>query len=83
MDRTLWLREYIGANHKHADTEAGTYRIEAIFHCTPEGDLGQIGGQAENEIGTQLSRSSARTADKAAQPGGNGLLPVELLDPLR
>ncbi len=52
--RMLWLREYIGANHEHADTEADTHRIEAIFHCTPEGLPGQLRGHAEDDGQTGL-----------------------------
>ncbi|MEU9552023.1 NUDIX domain-containing protein [Streptomyces werraensis] len=36
VERMLWLREYIGANHEHADTEAGTHRIETFFHSPPK-----------------------------------------------
>ncbi|MET8183936.1 NUDIX domain-containing protein [Streptomyces sp. NPDC005336] len=54
VEKMLWLREYIGAHHENADTEAGTHRIEAIFHCTPEGDPGQLGGHAEDELQTGL-----------------------------
>ncbi|MEU8262602.1 NUDIX domain-containing protein [Micromonospora sp. NPDC048999] len=52
--RMLRLREYIGANHEHADTEAGTHRIEAIFHCTPDGTPGQLSGHAEDDLQTGL-----------------------------
>ncbi|MFF3088539.1 NUDIX domain-containing protein [Streptomyces nojiriensis] len=52
--RMLWLREYIGANHEHADTEASTHRIEAIFHCTPSGDPSKLGGHAEDDLQTGL-----------------------------
>ncbi|GAB2963541.1 NUDIX domain-containing protein [Micromonospora polyrhachis] len=52
--RMLWLREYIGANHEHADTEADTHRVEAIFHCTPEGTPGQLSGHAKDDLQTGL-----------------------------
>ncbi|MEU7606211.1 NUDIX domain-containing protein [Streptomyces sp. NPDC041003] len=52
--RMLWLREYIGANHKHADTEASTHRVEAIFLCTPSGDPSKLGGHAEDDLQTGL-----------------------------
>ncbi|MEU8543043.1 NUDIX domain-containing protein [Streptomyces sp. NPDC048717] len=54
VEKLLWVREYIGAHHEHADTEAGTHRIEVIFHCTPEGEPGQLGGHAEDIVQTGL-----------------------------
>lgn len=54
VERLLWLREYIGANHDHPETEANTHRIEAIFLCTPTSDPGQLGGHAQDEVQTGL-----------------------------
>ncbi|MFG2439648.1 NUDIX domain-containing protein [Streptomyces sp. NPDC048508] len=74
--RMLWLREYIGANHEHADTEAGTHRIEVIFHCTPEGDPGRLGGHAEDDRQTGLE-----WVELEKVPGLN-LLPHALRQPI-
>ncbi|WP_158558521.1 MULTISPECIES: NUDIX domain-containing protein [unclassified Streptomyces] len=76
VDKLLWLREYIGANHDHADTEAGTHRIEAIFHCTPEGDPGRLGGHAEDDVQTGLE-----WVELEKVPGLN-LLPHALRQPI-
>ena len=76
VDRMLWLREYIGANHEHAASEAGTHRIEAIFHCTPEGDPDQLGGHAEDEV--QVGLEWVKLEDV---PGLN-LLPYALRQPI-
>ena len=54
VERLLWLREYIGANHDHPESEADTHRIEAIFLCTPTSDPGQLGGHAQDEVQTGL-----------------------------
>ncbi|WP_327225154.1 NUDIX domain-containing protein [Streptomyces platensis] len=54
VERLLWLREYIGANHDHPESEANTHRIEAIFLCTPASDPGQLGGHAQDEVQTGL-----------------------------
>lgn len=53
-DRLLWVREYIGANHEHAATEAATHRIEMIFLCTPTGDPHRLGGQDADTVQTGL-----------------------------
>ena len=74
--RMLWLREYIGANHEHASTEAGTHRIEVIFHCTPEGEPGQLGGHAEDDLQTGLE-----WVELEKVPGLN-LLPHALRQPI-
>ncbi|THC49540.1 NUDIX domain-containing protein [Streptomyces sp. Akac8] len=76
VERMLWLREYIGANHEHADTEAGTHRIETIFHCTPEGDPGRLGGHAEDDVQTGLE-----WVELEKLPGLN-LLPHALRQPI-
>ncbi|MCC9311279.1 NUDIX domain-containing protein [Kitasatospora sp. RB6PN24] len=54
VEKLLWLREYIGANHDHADTEAGTHRIEAIFKCTPTSDPSRLGGHQADDLQTGL-----------------------------
>jgi len=54
VERLLWLREYIGIHHNHADTEAATHRIEAIFACTPTGDPHQLGGHHHDDLQTGL-----------------------------
>ena len=54
VEKMLWLREYIGAHHDHADTEAETHRIEAVFHCTPDSNPGRLGGLAEDAAQTGL-----------------------------
>lgn len=54
VERLLWVREYIGANHANADTEAGTHRIEAIFQCTPTSDPHQLGGEHADDLQTGL-----------------------------
>lgn len=74
--RMLWLREYIGANHEHAAAEAGTHRIEAIFHCTPHGTPGPLGGHAEDEVQTGLE-----WVELEKVPGIN-LLPHALRQPI-
>lgn len=74
--RMLWLREYIGANHEHADTEADTHRIEAIFHCTQEEMSDQLSGHAEDDLQTGLEWVEL---DKV--PGLN-LLPHALRQPI-
>ena len=76
VNKMLWLREYIGAHHEHADAEAGTHRIEVIFHCTPEGDPGQLGGHAEDELQTDLE-----WVELEKVPGLN-LLPHALRQPI-
>ncbi|MFG2483349.1 NUDIX domain-containing protein [Streptomyces virginiae] len=74
--RMLWLREYIGANHEHADTEASTHRIEAIFHCTPSGDPGKLGGHAEDDLQTGLEWVELETVPRL------NLLPHTLRQPI-
>jgi len=74
--RMLWLREYIGANHEHADTEADTHRIEAIFYCIPEGKPGQLSGHAEDDLQTGLE-----WVELEKVPGLN-LLPHALRQPI-
>ncbi len=54
VDRMLWLREYIGANHEHATAEAGTHRIEVIFECIPASDPHQLGGHNADSNQTGL-----------------------------
>ncbi|MEU2086646.1 NUDIX domain-containing protein [Streptomyces albus] len=54
VEKLLWLREYIGANHEHADAEAATHRIEAVFQCTPDGSPGRLGGHAADDVQTGL-----------------------------
>ncbi|WP_157880142.1 NUDIX domain-containing protein [Streptomyces natalensis] len=54
VDRLLWLREYIGANHDHPVQEAKTHRIEAIFLCTPTSDPHQLGGHNQDDVQTGL-----------------------------
>ncbi|MEU7178319.1 MULTISPECIES: NUDIX domain-containing protein [Streptomyces] len=54
VERLLWLREYIGANHDHPVQEANTHRIEAIFLCVPTSDQHQLGGHAQDEVQTGL-----------------------------
>ncbi|MEW2581328.1 NUDIX domain-containing protein [Streptomyces syringium] len=54
VDRMLWLREYIGAHHQNAATEAGTHRIETIFACTPTSDPHQLGGHHQDDLQTGL-----------------------------
>lgn len=76
VEKLLWLREYIGAHHEHADTEAGTHRIEAIFHCIPEGTPGQLGGHAEDEL-----QSGLEWVELEKVPGLN-LLPHALRQPI-
>ncbi|WP_051722382.1 NUDIX domain-containing protein [Streptomyces albus] len=53
-DRLLWVREYIGANHEHAATEAATHRIETVFLCTPTGDPHDLGGHEADDVQTGL-----------------------------
>ena len=74
--RMLWVREYIGANHDHADTEAGTHRVEVIFLCTPEGEPGQLGGHSEDDLQTGLE-----WVELEKVPGLN-LLPHALRQPI-
>jgi 8-oxo-dGTP diphosphatase len=76
VDKLLWLREYIGAHHEHAQTEAATHRIEAIFKCTPTSDPNQLGGHAEDDLQTGLEWVPL---DKV--PSYN-LLPASLREPL-
>ncbi|WP_187412974.1 NUDIX domain-containing protein [Streptomyces sp. WAC01526] len=54
VERLLWLREYIGANHDRPVLEAKTHRIEAIFLCTPTSDPHQLGGHAQDDAQTGL-----------------------------
>ncbi|WP_328731900.1 NUDIX domain-containing protein [Streptomyces caniferus] len=54
VNRLLWLREYIGANHDHPVSEASTHRIEAIFRCTPTSDPHELGGHAQDDVQTGL-----------------------------
>jgi ADP-ribose pyrophosphatase YjhB (NUDIX family) len=54
VDRLLWLREYIGANHDHPVQEAKTHRIETIFLCTATSDPHQLGGHAQDDVQTGL-----------------------------
>lgn len=74
--RLLWVREYIGANHENADTEAGTHRVEVIFQCVPEGEPGSLGGHAEDGVQTGLEWVELEKA-----PGLN-LLPHALRQPI-
>lgn len=76
VEQLLWLREYIGANHDHADTEAGTHRIEAIFLCAPQGAPGRLGGHAEDHLQTGLEWIELEKV-----PGLN-LLPLALRRPI-
>lgn len=50
----LWVREYIGANHADAETEAGTHRVETIFLASPSDDPQQLGGASQDDLQTGL-----------------------------
>lgn len=74
--RLLWVREYIGANHENADTEAATHRVEMIFQCEPEDEPGPLGGHAEDDLQTGLE-----WVELEKVPGLN-LLPHALRHPI-
>ncbi|MFG2210507.1 NUDIX domain-containing protein [Streptomyces sp. NPDC048638] len=74
--RLLWVREYIGANHENAATEADTHRVEMIFECVPVGEPGPLGGHDEDEVQTELE-----WAELGKVPGLN-LLPHALRQPI-
>ncbi|MGW3928673.1 NUDIX domain-containing protein [Streptomyces microflavus] len=74
--RLLWVREYIGANHENAITEAATHRVEMIFQCEPLGEPGPLGGHAEDALQTGLE-----WVELEKVPGLN-LLPHALRQPI-